>query len=273
MSTNQEWTRVHDLALVYLALAYGTDYELTDKELSRITERLQEWQEGTGPVQETHEVVLEAMSIYLTEHASGEVAHAIESLGQTLSEEERERVLTDIVHIAEADGIMLTNERGLISVLASVWGLRSAGQRLLDASTAPVEDRRAWSLLHDISLIYLVLAHSTDAELHEAEIGAMIERLGDWRPEFDEEQLRHIIRGALEVYAGQPDEAVLSKSVSAIRSGLSFVQRLVLLDDLVYIAEIDGTLDDREKELISTLAKVWQVGIRLNGQAARVSDS
>ena len=272
MSSNQEWTRVHDLALVYIALAYGTDHELTDSELNHITEKLQVW---LDPQEQAHtqEVVLEAMSVYLTEEAAGEVAHAIESLSSSLGEAERQRALEDIVGIAEADGIMLTSERGLISVLASVWGLRTAGQRLLDASTAPIEDRRAWSLLHDISLMYLVLAHSTDAELHEAEIKAILERLGDWRPDLDHEQLRHILRESLEVYAAQPDEAVLGRSVGSIRSQLSVVQRLVLLDDLVFIAEVDGDLNDREKELIATLARTWQVGIRLNGITTAGADN
>ena len=267
MSASQDtWTRAHDLALVYLALAYGTDHELSDDELSHITGTLQGWQDGAG-VEGAQEVVIEAMSVYLSDEAKSEVAHSIESLRASLSEAERERALEDIVRIAEADGIMLTNERGLISVLASVWGLRSTGERLIEASTAPIEDRRTWTLLHDISLMYLVLAHSTDADLSEPEIRAMVERLGDWRPDYDETQIRAVIRDALEVYAQQPDESIFGHSVGSIRGQLSLIQRLVLLDDLVYIAEVDGVLDAREKEMIQTLARAWQVGVRLNGQA------
>jgi len=266
------WTRAHDLALVYIALAYGTDYELTDDELTRLTGTLQGWPELSA-LEKAQEVVMEAMSVYLSDGTAGEVAHAIESLRESLTEEERERALADIVHIAEADGIMLTSERGLIALLASAWGLRTAGERLLDASTVRVEDRRPWTLVHDIGLMYLVLAHSTDAELHETEVAAMVERLGDWRPDLDEDQLRVILREALEVYAQQPDETLFGKSVGSIRSGLSIVQRLVLLDDLVYIAEVDGVLNGREKEMIVTLAGAWHVGVRLNGRVASVKPS
>lgn len=265
MSTgNDAWTSAHDLALVYIALAYGTDHELTDAELESITARLLDWRPGFD-LNEAQEVVLEAMSVYL-EAAPGEVARSIQALRGNLTEEQRQRALQDIVGIAEADGIMLTSERGLISVLASAWGLKATGDRLLNASTAPVEHRQAWSLMHDIGLMYVVLAHSTDEDLADDEIAAMVERLGDWEPELEEEQVRRVLREALEVYAQEPDASVYRDAVGAIQNGLSMIQRLALLDDLVFIAEVDGVLNPREKEMIATLAKAWHIGVHLNGQ-------
>lgn len=262
-SDNDTWTRAHDLALIYIALAYGTDRDLADQELSSITDLLGVWHDGGEEI--VQEVVMEAMSIYLSGESKGEVARAIQSLGNTLTPEERLRALQDIVRIAEADGVLLTSERGLISVLASVWDLRAMGSRLLEETTVPTEDKHPWSLLHDIGLLYVVLAHSTDADLDRAEIAAIIERLGDWRPDLEEDQIRQVIREVLEVYAQEPDEKVFTESVGNIRARLSLIQLLVLLDDLVYIAEVDGELNQEEKSMIATLASAWHIGVRLNG--------
>lgn len=267
MSTsNDKWTRVHDLALVYITLAHGTDHELSDPELHTITRTLQEWREDFSQ-EAVQEVVMEAMTVYLEQDAATEVARAMERLKATLTEEERRRALEGIVRIAEADGVLLSNERSLISTLATIWGVKQTSRRLLEASTVIVEEQPAWSLLHDISLIYLVLAHSTDNELSEPEIAAMVERLGDWQPAFKEEEVRAVVRDALRVYARQPDREALGASIDAIQQALPLIQRLALLDDLVYIAEVDGGINDHEKEMITTLARAWHVGVRLNGQA------
>ena len=36
IKSNETWTRAHDLALVYVALAYGTDNTLSDEEVETI---------------------------------------------------------------------------------------------------------------------------------------------------------------------------------------------------------------------------------------------
>ena len=42
MDTTDDWTTTHDLAVVYIAIAYGTDHDLSDEELKVLTEALQE---------------------------------------------------------------------------------------------------------------------------------------------------------------------------------------------------------------------------------------
>lgn len=267
MSTRKEaWTRAHDLALVQLALAYGTDHDLSDAELNMITSNLQRWR-GDVPVEEVQEVVMEAMTVYLEPNAREEVGRAIGDLRDALSDEERREALEGMMRIAEADGVLLTSERSLISALAQAWGIKATGQDLIRQTTAAVEQQPSWSMMHDIGLMYVVLAHSTDNELSQPEIDAIIQRLTDWQPELDEQEVRRVLREALQVYADEPGRDILGASVRAIRNGLPMVQRLALLDDLVYIGEVDGGLNAEEKELISTLAQAWQVHIRLNGQA------
>ena len=59
---NDTWTPAHDLALVYIALAYGTDHDLTDDELTRITETLRVWRDDAHE-EATQEVVMEDSQI------------------------------------------------------------------------------------------------------------------------------------------------------------------------------------------------------------------
>ncbi|MFW5973060.1 MAG: TerB family tellurite resistance protein [Bacteroidota bacterium] len=260
------WTRTHDLALVYVAVAYGADSDLADSEISVITEALHRWREDLS-VQEVREMVIEAMAVFLEGEATTEVPASMHSLGNELSDAERQRALEDIVHIAEADGVLLTSERSFVSVMARTWGLKELGEDLLMRSRAESkEDVPEWTLFHDLGLIYVVMAHSTDNDLSSGEIEAIIERLRDWREGMTDEAVRDIVRTALAVYGQQPDEALLQASVGSIRQHLPIIQRLAALDDLIYIAEIDGPVNEYEREMIRSLAEAWQLGIRLNGR-------
>ncbi|MGI9175230.1 MAG: TerB family tellurite resistance protein [Rhodothermales bacterium] len=269
MQTEKDsWTQTHDLALIYIALAYGTDHQLSDEELDQITAALQSQREGMSE-EEVQVIVMETMAIYLGGEVrmEAEVTRSMQSLKAALSPEERRRVLEDVVRIAEADGVILLSERSLIRMLAELWGIKATAGRLLERSTVPVEALPEWSLLHDISLVYLVLAHATDNELSDDEIEVMIERLQEWQPDLAEEDVRGVLRGALQVYADEPDEDALGASVSAIREGLPVVQRLAVLDDLTHIAEADGTVNEHEEQMISTLSQAWGITVRLNGKA------
>ena len=121
IKSNETWTRTHDLALVYVALAYGTDNSLTDEEAETIIGTLQKW-EADLTRENIQEIVLEAMAIYLQENASIEVTRTIRTLSQALSEDEQKQALADVVHIAEADGVLLTSESSLITSLAENLG-------------------------------------------------------------------------------------------------------------------------------------------------------
>ncbi len=261
------WTIVHDLALIYVALAYGTDHDLDDAELDTITASLEEWGEQHLPEGDVREVVLEAMAVFLREDAGVEVIHSIETLARVLTEEERQQVLRDVVRIAEADGVLLSSEQSLIGALAAAWRIKATERRLLDATTAAVEALPAWSLFHDLSLVYVVVAHSTDDELSEPELQAIIERLREWQPDLEETDARRILREVLQYYAGEPGEKALGKSIGAIKEALPSVQRLVVLDDLHYIAHVDGAFSGHERAMIDSLAEAWDVPVHTNGRA------
>ena len=262
---NETWTTTHDLALVFIALAYGTDNRLADAELDAITERLSGWRPGADR-NAVHEVVVEAVSVYL-EAPSEEVTRAVKRLGRELTEPERRRVLEEVVTIAEADGVLLASERGLIATLASAWEMKSLGDDLLAQTTVATEERPHWSLLHDVALVYVVLAHGTDGDLSGSEIDAIIRRLHDWQPELSEDDLRRVIGDVVTYYGTGLDRQALVQPVHNLREALPMMQRLAVLDDLRFIAEIDGPLVQEEQEMLRSIAQGLRVGIGLDHEA------
>lgn len=262
IKSNETWTRTHDLALVYVALAYGTDNALADEEVESIMGTLQKWEKNLTR-EHVQEIVLEAMAIYLQENASIEVTRTIRALSQSLSENERKQALEDVVHIAEADGVLLSSESSLITSLAEIWGVKADAQALLEQTSATVAENPSWSLLHDMSLICIVLAHSTDNDLAESEIGAILERLHHWQPDLSGEELRGVVSEALQFYSSQPDRESLEASLKAIKKTLPPIQRLAFLDDLVHIAHADGVLNDNEQEMIKSLSNAWGVEVKI----------
>lgn len=257
------WTNVHDLALIYISLAYGTDQHLGDRELNAITNALSDW-DTNFTREHVQEIVIESAAVFLEKTAEDEVVRSIQSLGKILSPEDRKRALEQIMLIAEADGVLMSSERSIVSMLAEQWGVKDTGDRLLEQSTASHETSSSWTLMHDISLIYVIVAHSTDNELSLDEINAIIERLAEWQPDLVEDEIRAVMSEALEFYKTQPDKEALSNSVKALRDSLPVMQRLALLDDLVYIARSDGEFNVLEKEMITSLSKAWQLSVRLN---------
>jgi uncharacterized tellurite resistance protein B-like protein len=272
------WTTAHDLSLVYVALAYGTDHELADEELDAIVERLSRWNPPSAALDEdgasVQEIVMEAMAIYLEEDGAGhEVAGSVETLGRELDQDARCHALEDAMRIAEADGVLLSSEQNLITALADAWSLREAGRRLIDESSAQVEAGHSWSLLHDLGLVYVVVAHSTDEKLSEDEIAVILERIQEWHDEVSQEDAREVMREVLAFYSEQPSEEALGASVRAIKETLPAVQRLVALNDLTTIAAVEGDANDHKREMIEALAEAWEVPVQLgaphsNGKAS-----
>ncbi len=259
------WTRAHDLALIFIALAYGTDQNLHEDELATITDVLQHWREDF-PADEVQDVVMEAVAIFTGDNSDVEVQRSMESLKKQFSLTNRQRALEDVVRIAEADGVLLSSERDLIQKLAEAWEIRAASDRLLEESTATVSDDPTWTLMHDIALLYIVLAHGSDNTINDVEIGAMVERMGDWHPDLGEDQIRKVLRSAMTFYSEGPDQKALKQSVKTIRERMPVMHRLVLLDDLVYIAQADGNVNENEKDIIDNLSQSWGVSIRVNGE-------
>lgn len=251
-----------DLALIFIALAYGADAELTDKEVESLTDALARWRPDDEP-DEIREVVVAAWAVFDEDESGNHIVSAIENLGERLSTESKQRALEDAMLIAESDGLLLSSERTLISVLAASWDMRGAEAKLISNTTATVDDRPVWTLLHDIALLAIAIAHGSEGGIARDEIGRMIERLGGWRSDLDPDDLQGVIRTALEVFSEVDLVEVLQQCAVSVRERLPHALRLIVLDDLIAVAEADGTMNDYEADMIGSLAQAWQLGIRV----------
>jgi uncharacterized tellurite resistance protein B-like protein len=264
-STNG-WTQTHDLALLYVALAYGTDHDLSENEVVAITDALKDW---VMIPQDAHvqEIVMEAATIFLEGNAKEELSRAIDAPAESLAPEERRRALTDVIRIAEADGVLLEREQGLISRVARAWSLRNLERQLLDDSEAAFQGRgEDWGLIHELAFLFLVVAHVANNEITEDEITVILERLQEWQPNLGPEEAREVVRSSLQVYAEGEQELLIRESMTTLKQALPDVQRLAVLDDLHCVARADGDLTDNERDLITSLARAWDVNVRLNGR-------
>jgi uncharacterized tellurite resistance protein B-like protein len=265
MDTNPTWTTTHDLALIYIALAYGTDHDLSDDELNTITSALEEWAD-VPEESHIHEVVMEAVTAFLEGDSRAELRRSIEHLSAELSDDERRQALTDVIRIAEADGVLLEREQGLIHTVAEAWSLKRLSEELVEDTSAVVQRHgEDWGLIHELAFIYVVVAHGGNNELISDEVDMMLDRLQEWQPDLEQEEAREVVRSALEVY-GEEGEELIPESVETLKRALPDVQRLAVLDDLHCIAKADGELSEAERDIITSLAKAWDVNVRMNGR-------
>ena len=253
VKSNETWTRTHDLALVYIALVFGGGTNVTDMELNSVIGALRKWDNELSD-EALKEVVLEALTIYLDDNAHVEFTRTIRSLNKELTQDERKSALEDAVKIAESDGVLQSIERSLIALVAENWGLKDTGKALIEQTSATIDEHPSWSLLHDMSLICVVLAHGSDNELSSMEIEAILDRLNGWQPDLGREEFQNVLRDAINVYASQPGQDVLSTSLSSIKEVLPVIQRVAFIDDLVSIAKIDGGIIDNEREMIRDIS-------------------
>jgi uncharacterized tellurite resistance protein B-like protein len=266
MSTSKGWTTSHKLALIYIALAYGTDHDLREEEMTAITEALREWIVIPDDAL-VQEVVMEAATAFLERDARAEVRRSIDELSEELSFDERRRALQDVVNVAEADGVLLEREQGLINILADAWSLKQLSEELLRDTSAVVQRKgEDWGLIHELAFLYIVVAHSANNDLASEEIDVIVDRLHEWQPELSREDVRDAIRRSIQVYAEEPEQSLIQESVETLKEALPIVQRLTVLDDLNTVAHADGSLTQNERELIMYLAQAWDVNVRLNGR-------
>lgn len=266
MSPSESWTTSHDLALIYIALAYGTDHDLSEEEMSALTEALREWIVIPDDAH-IQEVVMEAATAFLEGDAQEEVRRSIDDLSEELTFAERRHALQDVIRIAEADGVLLEREQGLIHVLADAWSLKQISAELIEDTSAVVQRKgEDWGLIHELAFLYIVVAHSANNDLSSEEIDVMLDRLHEWQPERSREDIRDVFRRSLQVYADEPEQSLIQESVEVLKDALPLVQRLTVLDDLSTVAHANGGVTGNERELIMYLAQAWDVNVRLNGQ-------
>jgi uncharacterized tellurite resistance protein B-like protein len=118
------WKPLHHLALVYLTLAHGGDKDLSDQEMGAVTSKLQEWvpdADGT----EMLNVVRDVMTAFAQGPDKRLFDESIEVLRHSVPSHQREALLSDLMYIAEADGVVLDEERRMIDRLSQTWHVPS----------------------------------------------------------------------------------------------------------------------------------------------------
>jgi uncharacterized tellurite resistance protein B-like protein len=119
-SEPSDWSVVHDVALLYLALAHGTDLEIAPSEQMTMVERLNAWYPDEGPLR-IQRVLQEVMLTYLGEHSREMVDAAVASIKMSMSKQDRIGVLNDLADLATADGTLVPGEISFIQQLARYW--------------------------------------------------------------------------------------------------------------------------------------------------------
>lgn len=116
------------------------------------------------------------------------------------------------------------------------------------------------SILRDLALIYIALAHSTDQDLSEPEVQTISERLRAWQVQATEETVLSAIKDALEDYTHERAHAEVERAVERVREELDDEMRRLIVEDLTEIALSDDKFLHSEGSFIGDLARAW--GIR-----------
>ena len=119
----------------------------------------------------------------------------------------------------------------------------------------------SWTLVHDIGLIYLALAHGTDTELSDSELDVMIQEMRRWRPSLSEAEAKEMIMECLSIYLSDDRDKELKRAIITIRRDADSNKKIAVLNDMVDLAEADGIVLFTEKQLVKSLSKIWEVDI------------
>ena len=251
---------LHDLALVYLALAHGADNRLDGAELDMVATRLEEVQAGLSGGTVLH-AVKAALEAYTGEESAARVRQAVGNLRTSVPPAMRRRVIRDLTEIGKADDRFLFAEATFIGDLVAAWRQAPGAPAEADSATWSIfgqDHEGGWTLVHDLAFIYVTLAHRTDGALARAELRAISDKIGEWMPNAGPDDLRALLGEVLRAYDAEPEGRTFEAAVEAVRQNLPAHQRAAVLDDLRYVADADGVLLVEERVLIERLAEAWE---------------
>lgn len=115
------------------------------------------------------------------------------------------------------------------------------------------------TLLHDLALLYLGLAHGADQKLDPAETKQIAASLRRWQPDKDPALIDHVIREATLTYLNGTDSGRMTEAVHVLKDSLSQDLRTIILRDLAAIARADGEILSEERDFIKKIADDWDL--------------
>ena len=116
-----------------------------------------------------------------------------------------------------------------------------------------------WSVLHDVALLYLALAHGTDLEIDSTEQATMVERLKLWCPEEGPARAQRVLNEVMLTYLGGHSREMIDAAIASIKAAMRKEERIAVLNDLADLATADGTLVPGEVSFIQQLAHYWEL--------------
>lgn len=114
---------LHQLVLLHLALAYGTDHDLHPMERHAIVRLIHRWMPDADRSQVEGTVDAAFTAIRSAPPESPEAL--AEELAPVLSPQLRRRVLADLGRVAKADGWLSLREASLIARVRQIWEERA----------------------------------------------------------------------------------------------------------------------------------------------------
>lgn len=114
------WTPIHDLVLIYLTLAHQTDQSVSRAEIKAITKKIGEWLPNAGDDM-VRGILHDVMRVY-QEEGTRTFDEAVAAVQASVPAYQRVAILDDLRYIADADGVLLVEERVMIEHLAEAWG-------------------------------------------------------------------------------------------------------------------------------------------------------
>lgn len=124
------------------------------------------------------------------------------------------------------------------------------------------EGQLTLTLLHDLALLYLGLAHGADEDLDPAETRQIAASLRRWQPDKDPALIDHVIREATLTYLNGANPQRLREAIHVLKEALSHDLREIILHDLSEIARADGEILSAERDFIQKIADEWELDFR-----------
>lgn len=121
------------------------------------------------------------------------------------------------------------------------------------------EGQLTLTLLHDLALLYLGLAHGADENLDPAETKQIAASLRRWQPDKDPALIDHVIREATLTYLNGANSERMTEAVDVLKGSLSQDLRMTILHDLADIARADGEILSEERDFIHKIAEHWEL--------------
>ncbi|HEX7069567.1 MAG TPA: TerB family tellurite resistance protein [Rhodothermales bacterium] len=125
VTEGHDWTPLHDLALLYLALVHGGDAQIAPAEMEVMATKLKDWYPGVKG-QDIARATEDVLLVYVSESGHQMLEACVASLNEHLHKGQRIAILNDLAEIASADGMLAPGEVNFIQQLAMHWGVDAA---------------------------------------------------------------------------------------------------------------------------------------------------